>query len=353
MRIGVYGLAKNSADYVARWEASCRDADVRVITDTGSTDDTVARLEAAGVQVVRSSIVPWRWDVAHTHAMNNLPPDVDLCIRLDMDEALCDGWRQIVEAAAAADPMPTKIRHQYEWAPGINFELDRVHARDGYRYIGATHEGLVRWKGEDRTARISSVLITQLPREREESRRDSDAELLEIAIREMPHDARMRWYLSREYDYAGRRDDAVASYKVYLAMPGGSRTERAHACRQLSLLEPQEARNWLLRAFVESPQEPEAACRLGWDCRAKGDHAGAFYWLCFAIQCTPEWQSHASDAEAYGPLPWSWAAEAAFGIRRLADAGRIARDGLRRFPGNDSLAKLAQAYGYDCDGPER
>ena len=38
MRIGVYALAKNVAGFVERWEGSCREADVRVVTDTGSSD---------------------------------------------------------------------------------------------------------------------------------------------------------------------------------------------------------------------------------------------------------------------------------------------------------------------------
>jgi hypothetical protein len=51
--IGIYALAKNEAKHAAAWAAATADADVRVVTDTGSTDGTVELLEADGVTVAR------------------------------------------------------------------------------------------------------------------------------------------------------------------------------------------------------------------------------------------------------------------------------------------------------------
>lgn len=350
MRIGVYGLAKNNADTADRWADSTTGADVVVVTDTGSSDGTIAALRAHGITVVESRILPWRWDVAHTQSLNNLPGDVDICVRLDLDEVLVPGWRSLVEAAWREGT--TKLRHRYEWGPGVQFDLDRFHCRDGYRWTGATHEGLVRWVGEERTVVVPDLLIVQAAREREPGRRESDTALLRTACAETPDDARMRWYLARELDYAGLQEEAAAEYKRFLALPGGWSTERAHACRQLSLLDPGEARHWLMRAFIQAPAEPEAACRLAYDCRDKGDPAGALYWGSLAIQARPEARTHASEMEAYGPTPWVWTAEAAIGCRRFDDAGRIARDGLRRFPGHERLAAIAADFS-PTDGPER
>jgi hypothetical protein len=176
--------------------------------------------------------------------------------------------------------------------------------------------------------------------------------LLRTAVEEAPSDVRMRWYYAREIDYADDHAAAVDAYKHFLALPGGANTERAHACRRLSILLPLEARNWLHRAFVESPQEPDAACRLCWDCRTKGDDAGAFHWGCYAIQARPEAQQHASEPQAYGPEPWVWTAEASVGIARYEDAGRIARDGLRRFQGHQRLEEIAAQFPLN-EGPER
>jgi hypothetical protein len=109
MIVGIYALAKNEAGNVAAWEASCRDADVRVVTDTGSTDDTVQLLEAEDVTVARGNVVPWRWDDAHNLSMQHLPSHVDVAIRLDLDEVLEPGWRDALEAAWK--PETTKLRY--------------------------------------------------------------------------------------------------------------------------------------------------------------------------------------------------------------------------------------------------
>ena len=354
MKIGIYALAKNAARFVDRWHGSTAGADVCIVTDTGSGDGTVEALEARGVKVISARIVPWRWDVAHTQSLNALPGDVDLCIRLDMDEMLVPGWREIVERLAQERDglRPTKIRHLYEWGPGVRFQLDRVHSRDGYRYTGATHEGLVRWQGEERTVWTNELLIVQDRGEREPERRETDMALLDVAVRESPQDARMRWYWARELDYA-KDPRAADEYRAYLSTPGGSFHERAHACRQLALLCPSEARHWLMQGFLEAPAEPEAACRLAFDARVKDDPAGAFYWGCFAIQADPGLRSHASEGDAYGPTPWVWTAEAAAKIGQCCNAGKIARDGLKRFPGDAKLAELAGVFPAADDGPER
>ena len=108
-----------------------------------------------------------------------------------------------------------------------------------------------------------------------------------------------------------------------------------------------------MQGFLEAPAEPEAACRLAFDARVKDDPAGAFYWGCFAIQADPGLRSHASEGDAYGPTPWVWTAEAAAKIGQCCNAGKIARDGLKRFPGDAKLAELAGVFPAADDGPER
>ena len=61
MKVAVYTIALNESAHVERWANSAGDADYRVVADTGSTDDTVERLTAAGVMVNRIAIRPWRF----------------------------------------------------------------------------------------------------------------------------------------------------------------------------------------------------------------------------------------------------------------------------------------------------
>ena len=50
-RICVYAICKNEEAFVHRWMDSMAEADSVVVTDTGSTDETVERLRARGATV--------------------------------------------------------------------------------------------------------------------------------------------------------------------------------------------------------------------------------------------------------------------------------------------------------------
>ena len=60
MKIVVYAVALNEEKHVKRFCDAAKDADMIVVADTGSTDDTVKLLEAEGVFVHHISIKPWR-----------------------------------------------------------------------------------------------------------------------------------------------------------------------------------------------------------------------------------------------------------------------------------------------------
>jgi len=261
VRIGIYALAKNEAKHAAAWAAATADADVRVVTDTGSTDGTVEQLQVAGVTVARSYVVPWRWDVAWTQALCNLPPDVDVAFRVDLDERPQPGWRAAIEAAW--DGTANNLVYDYWWSmddagrPLLRFNCDRVHARSGFMWRQATHEGLICWAGEVRR-KFCSGLVVEHHRDRGKVH-TADLTLLRVAVRESPADARARWYLAREMDYAGM-PTAAAEFAGYLKMPGGSPTERAYAFRRLASItgDPRH----LERAAKEAPAEPDAWERM-------------------------------------------------------------------------------------------
>ena len=58
MKISVYAICKNEAQFVDRWVDSMSEADTIVVLDTGSTDDTVQRLQNRKVTVVSETISP-------------------------------------------------------------------------------------------------------------------------------------------------------------------------------------------------------------------------------------------------------------------------------------------------------
>lgn len=257
MKIGVYALAKNEEKHAAAWAESCREADVRIVTDTGSTDATVSTLEAAGVTVARGAVVPWRWDDAHNLSLYHLPADVDVCVRLDLDERLTPGWRAAIERAWVDGVNQLRYRYVWSWRPdgreGLVFWSDRVHSRIGFRWSGATHEGLLPWAGPARQATAAGLEIHHF---RDTGKRHkSDLPLLLIAAREAPHDARTQWYLAREMDYE-RQPGAVDAFARYLAMPGRTPTEESYARRSLYRLTGDATQ--LDAAAAVAPDEPDA-----------------------------------------------------------------------------------------------
>ena len=337
MIIGIYALAKNEAGNVAAWEASSRDADVRVVTDTGSTDETVQLLEAAGVTVARGNVVPWRWDDAHNMSMFHLPPHVDVAIRLDLDEVLDPGWRDALEAAWK--PETTKLRYWYQWSEALRFKSDRIHLRSGYRWAGATHEGLVRWDGGEVQTHCEQTLIRHHRQPGKQHK--SDLTLLRQAVREAPHDARMHWYLARELDYYDQ-PGIVEAFEHYLGLPGGAACERAYAYRVLARRQPEKAGNHLLRAIDESPHEPEGYLALGEACWDAGDAVGALHWARRAAMAPADRQSHTSDPAAYGHRAPEMAATAAYSLGLKQEALEHAREAFRRHASQETAAAVAR-----------
>ena len=124
LRIAVYSIAKNEAQFVKRWTASAHDADVMVVADTGSTDDTVRNLTIYGAYVYKIALDPWRFDLARNIALSLVPHDIDICISLDMDEVLQEGWRDAIEKVA---PFPTALSVRLvtpcRWHPGGTIHL--------------------------------------------------------------------------------------------------------------------------------------------------------------------------------------------------------------------------------------
>lgn len=349
MKTAIYALARNESVNVERWEASCRDADVRVVTDTGSTDNTVELLEAAGVTVARGAPIPWRWDDAHNLSLMHVPADADVAIRLDLDEALDLGWREAVEAAWT--PETTKLRYPYWWSKDFCFRCDRIHSRHGYRWTGATHEGLVRWSGTEVQTFADDVVIRHF-REVGKTHK-SDLELLTRAVEENPTDARMHWYYARELDYAGDKR-AGAAFAEYLRMPGGAPNERAHARRSLARLDEKGANSHILAAMLEAPAEPEAhlyVAQMGWQ---KRDAVATLYWARQAYHCDRENISHTSDVAAYGDLSADLCYSAAFELGLYSEALEYAREAAKRNPGEPRHAENVSALARMVvgDGPK-
>ena len=100
MKVVVYAICKNEAQFVDRWMDSMGEADQVVVLDTGSTDGTAERLRALGAVVVEERVEPWRFDTARNRSLELVPEDADICVCTDLDEVFHPGWRSSSGASA-------------------------------------------------------------------------------------------------------------------------------------------------------------------------------------------------------------------------------------------------------------
>ena len=113
MKIVVYAISKNEEKFVDRWYQSMKEADEIYVLDTGSTDNTVEKLQSNGVHVISEIINPWRFDVARNKSLSYVPLDTDICVCTDLDEVLLPGWRKTLEEKW--ENMSTRASYTYHW----------------------------------------------------------------------------------------------------------------------------------------------------------------------------------------------------------------------------------------------
>lgn len=96
-KVCVYAICKNEEKFVERFMDSVSEADKVFVLDTGSTDNTVKKLEDRGAIVKTKEIKPWRFDVARNMSLDMVDLDTDICVCIDLDEVLVGGWRDKLE----------------------------------------------------------------------------------------------------------------------------------------------------------------------------------------------------------------------------------------------------------------
>jgi len=267
--IAVHTIVKDEAENLPRWAASAAEADVLQIADTGSTDATLDVADELGIEVTPIWVSPWRFDLARNAGLALLPPEVDVVITLDADEVLVPGWRAALEAAIAEDTYARRWSYNYVWSwveegvPDVQFTADRCYSREGWKWHGAVHEVLTpsASRGDLDAPAIPAGFGIEHYADDTKSRR-SYLELLELAVSEEPDNPRQRFYLAREYNFAGRWEISRSTFVDYLAMPGATwPAERAEAYRYLAKMDHYPER-WLLKAVAEDPGRRDAVVDL-------------------------------------------------------------------------------------------
>lgn len=347
MRIAVYAIAKNEAQFVSRFLRSCAAADMVIVADTGSTDGTPDLLRHGGAVVYSIAVTPWRFDRARDAALALVPRDVDVCISLDVDEVLTDGWREELERVWT--PGTTRLRYQYEWGPGVVFGYEKIHARHGYHWHHPCHE-YPRPDGRvpEVWAETDALLVRHLPDATKS--RGQYLDLLALSVQEDPACPRNAFYYARELTFYGRHADAVEALRRYLALPAATwADERAYAMRLLgtsyaALGQDAEAVQWFRRATDEAPDLREPWVDWARFAYARADWLVCRYTAERAVAITVQRPVYMTDPEAWGALPHDLAAIACYHLGAFAEATRHGARALAYAPDDARLQSNLSFY---------
>lgn len=326
MQIAVYAICKNEAPFASRFMASCVEADVVVIADTGSVDGSPALLRGLGASVFDVTISPWRFDDARNAALALVPATIDVCVSLDMDEVIQPGWRVALEEAWTAEATRARFTTVYsrnaDGTPGIVFTNDRIHSRRGYRWRHACHEGLYPDRIDETFVHAADLRVDHFPDPSKD--RSNYLELLERAVSEEPHEPRMAHYLAREYFFEGRHRDAIAEFERHLSFADNHFADERGAsmiyiAKCLDVL-GEDGAPWYHRAIAESPSRREPWINLAETLYRRSDWPGCYAAAVRGLSIAPGDSGYMSDPHCYGATPDDLASIAAWhiGLRDVA-----------------------------------
>jgi mannosyltransferase OCH1-like enzyme/tetratricopeptide (TPR) repeat protein len=213
LKIAIYTICKNEAHYVDRWAATNGNADLRIVCDTGSTDNTVELLKNHNVTVYNIAVKPWRFDTARNTALNLVPDDVDICIWQDLDEELLPGWREELEAAWKDNTVIAN--HRYRHNDGVWQWHSKIHARHNCIWTGPVHESLS-WASEEfddpnRVIWLQNVWLDEHQNVTKD--RKSYLHLMEKKVTEGVKDWKTYYFLAIEYQKVAQPLKAIETYK--------------------------------------------------------------------------------------------------------------------------------------------
>lgn len=340
MKIAVYAISKNEEQFVQRFCESAKAADLVLIADTGSTDDTVATARKHGATVYDISVKPWRFDKARDTALNLIPGDYDVCISLDLDEVLEPGWREEIERVWTAET--TRLRYKFDWGQGISFFYEKIHHRTGYHWHHPVHEYP---RPDNRThekyAHTDMLLVSHHPDNTKS--RGQYMPLLELAIAEDPRCPRNAFYHARELTFYSRWTEAIEYLNKYLAMPEATwQNERAYAYRLLGkshvhLGDWNQGLKMYRLAVAESPGTREPWVELAQTAYSLQNWAECYSAAKTALAIKDKALVYTMDPTVWTERPYDLASIAAWNLGLKAEALELVKEAVLLAPDNQRI----------------
>jgi len=347
-KVCVYAICKNEEKHVERWMDSMSEADMIIVTDTGSTDGTVSKLRDKGAIVYIDEIKPWRFDKARNVSLAHVPGDADICVCTDLDEVFEPGWRKKLEETWSDDA--DRGNYLYNWSlkpdgtPDTQFVYFKIHTRTNYMWECPVHEYL-KYTGltPENKVFIEGVVLNHYPDDTKS--RGSYLPLLELAEEEEPFSDRIVYYLGREYMYAQKWEKCIETLKKHLALPTATwKEERCASMRWIAksyfaLKDKRNAYKWHHRAVAECPEMREPYIEFAQTAYSLQDWNTTFYMAEEGLKINKKSDVYVNMGYAWDFTPYDLAAISCYWLGMYNRAEEYARKSLAFYPEDERLKK--------------
>lgn len=311
MKIAVYTIALNEEKHVERWYNSVKDADYILIADTGSTDKTIKIAKKLGINVFNISVKPWRFDDARNAALALLPADIDMCISMDMDETISNGWREKLEQTTATQInylFNMSFKDEDETVPLSRFMNNRIHARHGYRWKYLMHEVLVPDRLENHSTEYCEGLEVSHHPDFDKPRSEY-GEMIRATLLEYPDEPRYLYYLAIDHLQNKENKEFFKVAKHFLKCSKDTKPFDENRigiyCYMYALRKTKASEKFLLQAIEENDMRREPLMLLAVAKFKENDWQACYDLTIKALQITKKYVGLTTGEYAWGFLPYN------------------------------------------------
>ena len=279
-----------------------------------------------------------------------IPNEYDICISLDLDEIMMPGWKE--EILKIWNDDIDRLNYVYNWyiendIPKISFYADKIHKRNGCKWIYPVHE-VLKFDHVEKQIVTDNIIINHYP-DRKKSRANY-LPLLELSVQENPLNDRNMHYLGREYMYYGRWNDAIDTLIKHLRLESATwKDERCASMRFISrcyknLNRYDEAEMWLLKAIKEAPYLRDPYTELAMLYYTLEDYNNVCKYGKKALKIKNNPKTYINEMFSYDETLYDLLSIAYFNLNYYKDAVKSAKLALKINPNNERIKNNLEIF---------